>query len=173
MAIFYLNGKKMIRTTGVKIKQQGYTARQLENLARQQADKIEALARGDAMLDKQIDALRAASEAAGSGVRIPSAHDYITAFKPAGGLQNVSNAKRAHNLFLTHLGADSAKRLDRITRDMCQRFIDDQSKTMSAGTVKKFRAHLSCVFNTAIRDGLLTRSPWAGVKLPKADTVHH
>ena len=50
-----------------------YTARQLENLARQQADKIEALARGDAMLDKQIDALRAASEAAGPGVRIPSA----------------------------------------------------------------------------------------------------
>lgn len=70
MAIFYLNGKKMIRTTGVKIKQQGYTARQLENLARQQADKIEALARGDAMLDKQIDALRAASEAAGSGIRL-------------------------------------------------------------------------------------------------------
>ena len=173
MAIFYLNGKKMIRTTGVKIKQQGYTARQLENLARQQADKIEALARGDAMLDKQIDALRAASEAAGSGARIPSAHDYFIAFKPEGGHQNISNAKRAHNLFLTHLGADAAKRLDRITRDMCQRFIDDQSKTMSAGTVKKFRAHLSCVFNTAIRDGLLTRSPWAGVKLPKVDTVHH
>ena len=172
-AIFYANGRKIKRSTGVKVKQTGYTTRQLENMARQQADRLEAISSGDALVDRQIDALRAAAEAAGSGAKVPTAYDYISNFKPAGGMQNVSNAKRAHEQFLQYLRTDATKRLDRITRDMCQGFIDQQAKDRSAGTVKKFRGHLACVFNTAVRDGLLTRSPWAGVKLPKADTVHH
>lgn len=127
-AIFYLNGKKVKRSTGVKAKLADYTNRQLVNWARQQAEKLEAIANGEALVDKQIDALRAAAEAAGSGARIPSAYDYITAFKPAGGIQNVSNAKRAHKQFLQYLGANAANRLDRIPRDMCQGFYRPSGK---------------------------------------------
>ncbi|MBQ7022053.1 MAG: hypothetical protein IJN29_00610 [Akkermansia sp.] len=71
-AIFYLNGKRTVRSTGVKIEQHGYTKHQLKTMAQQQAERLEALAKGD-----------------------------------------------------------------------------------------------------AVREGLLTRSPWTGVKLPKNDTAHH
>ena len=71
-ATFYLNGKRTVRSTGVKIEQHGYTKHQLKTMAQQQAERLEALAKGD-----------------------------------------------------------------------------------------------------AVREGLLTRSPWTGVKLPKNDTAHH
>ncbi len=174
-AIFYLNGKKVKRSTGVKIEQHGYTKHQLKTMAQQQAERLEALAKGDAVLDKQMDALRAAAEAAGSGRRIPTVYDYIThSYRAEGGEQNVSNAKRAHKLFLTHLGSNATKRLDKITREMCQSFIDAQIQQRKAvGTVTVYRSHLAKVFNDAVREGLLTRSPWTGVKLPKNDTAHH
>ncbi len=53
-AIFYLNGKKVKRSTGVKIEQHGYTKHQLKTMAQQQAERLEALAKGDAVLDKFV-----------------------------------------------------------------------------------------------------------------------
>ena len=64
-AIFYLNGKKVKRSTGVKAKLAGYTNRQLVNWARQQAEKLEAIANGEALVDKQIDALKACKHIVG------------------------------------------------------------------------------------------------------------
>ena len=63
-ACYYVNGKLIRKSTGVKLKEAGYTAAQLKKLAQTQAERMEALARGDVLLDKQIDALRAAADAA-------------------------------------------------------------------------------------------------------------
>lgn len=165
-AVFYVNGKKVRKGTGVNIKAVGYTAAQLKKMAQIQADRMEALARGDVMLDKQMDALRAAADATG-GAKVPSLKDYLDNFDIAGGEQNRSNVKRAFQLFVAYLGADSLKRLDRITREMCQNFIDYHAARVSAGTVRRYKCSIASAFNAAVRDGYLMRSPLNGVSLPK------
>lgn len=165
-ACYYVNGKLIRKSTGVKLKEAGYTAAQLKKLAQTQAERMEALARGDVLLDKQIDALRAAADAAGNG-KVPSLVEYLNKFKISGGEQNRSNVIRAFKLFLNFLGADSLKRLDRITREMCQKFIDYQASRVSAGTVRRYKCSIACAFNAAIQEGFITRSPLSGIKLPK------
>lgn len=169
-ACYYVNGKAERKSTGVPIKQQGYTAAQLKKIARIQADQMEALARGDVILDRQIDALRAAADATG-GAKVPLLKDYLSNFKIAGGEQNQSNVRRALDLFVKFLGADALKRLDRITREMCQKFIDYQATRVSSGTVHRYKTSLACVFNAAIREGYITRSPLLGINLPKIRQV--
>ena len=165
-AVYYVNGKKMRKSTGVSIKEVGYTAAQLKKMAQTQAERMEAVARGDVLPDRQIDAIRAAAEATG-GSRVPTLKDYLDKFDIAGGEQNRSNVKRAFQLFLDFLGADSLKRLDRITREMCQKFIDYQTTRVSAGTVRRYKCSIACAFNAAVQEGIIIRSPLAGVKLPK------
>ncbi len=165
-ACYYVNGKLVRKSTGVKIKEVGYTAAQLKKLAQTQAERMEALARGDVLLDKQMDALRAAADATG-GTKVPTLKDYLDNFDIAGGEQNRSNVTRAFQLFVEFLGADALKRLDRITREMCQNFIDYQTTRVSAGTVRRYKCSIASAFNAAVRDGYLMRSPLNGVNLPK------
>lgn len=165
-ACYYVNGKPIRKSTGVKLKEAGYTSSQLKKLAQAQADRMEALERGEVRLDKQIDALRAASDATG-GAKVPTLKDYLENFKIAGGEQNRSNVKRAFNEFVSFLGADSLKRLDRITPEMCQNFIDYQATVLSPGTVRRHKGSIACAFNAAIREGYISRSPMLGIKLPK------
>lgn len=165
-ACYYVNGVQVRKSTGVKIKSEGYTPAQLKKMAQVQADRMEALARGDSLVDKQIDALRSAADAMG-GARVPTLRDYLDKFEIAGGEQNHSNVKRAFMAFTKFLGADALKRLDRITRDMCQGFIDYASTQLSPGTVRRYKGSIACAFNRAIRDGYILRSPLLGVKLPK------
>ena len=169
-AVYYVNGKKIRKSTGVSVKELGHTATQLKKMAQTQAERMESVARGDVLPDKQIDAIRAAADATG-GAKMPALRDYLDSFEISGGEQNRSNVKRAFKLFLDFLGADSLKRLDRITREMCQKFFDYQSTLVSAGTVNRYKTSIACAFNAAIQEGLSMRSPLVGIKLPKERTV--
>ena len=165
-AVFYVNGKKIRKSTGVNLKDVNHTPAKLKKMAQAQAENMESLARGNSLLDKQIDALRAVADAAG-GSKVPILKTYLDDFDIAGGEQNQSNVKRAFRLFMKYLGADALKRLDRITSDMCQGFIDYAATKVSAGTVRRYKGSIACAFNAAVRNGYLSRSPLDNVKLPK------
>lgn len=167
-AIWKVGRQNVRKSTRVKIVQAGKTEKQTRKEAQAVADAMEALAKGNATLEKQMDALRAAAAASGQACKMPLLKDYLESCKVNGGEQNRLNAQRACALFVQYMGADAMIRLDRVTREHAQGFIDAQAVRVRPSTVGRYVQSISAAFNAAIDGGLLTRNPWRGCKLPKA-----
>lgn len=166
-AVWKVGRKNVKKSTHVKIKQAGKNEKQTRKEAQLVADGYEAVAKGDTILEKQMDALRAVAAANGKACKMPLLKDHLEGFEPSGGEQNRLNAQRAFKLFVQHLGTDALLRLDRVTREHAQSFIDAQVLRVRASTVGRYVQSISAAFNAAIDSGLLARNPWKGCKLPK------
>ncbi len=167
-AIWKVGRQNVRKSTRVKIVQAGKTEKQTRKEAQAVADAMEALAKGNTTLEKQMDALRAAAAASGQACKMPLLKDYLESCKVNGGEQNRLNAQRACALFVQYMGADAMIRLDRVTREHAQGFIDAQAVRVRPSTVGRYVQSISAAFNAAIDSGLLTRNPWRGCKVPKA-----
>lgn len=183
------NSRKQCRkSTFIPITQAGKKEAQTRKEAQAVADGYEAVYRGRILyteqadifrrqagtsadeqkaLGKRLDVLRELGTAGGTARRMPTIREYFTAFKPGGKDKNVDNAKRAHSLFLEHLGNAADCRLDRLTTEQCQAFIDAQAHFVSSGTVGLYRVEVSAALNAAVNAELLTRNPMRGTKVQK------
>ena len=128
---------------------------------------MEAVAKGTSTLERQIDALRAAAAANGLAAKVPSVADYVQGFQVGGGEQNRSNAARAFRLFLLYFGSAAMQRLDRVTREQVQGFIEQQAQRVRSSTVSRYLQSLSALFNVAVESGLLVKNPCRGCRVPR------
>lgn len=178
--------KQCRKSTFVRVRQEGKKEAQTRKEAQAVADGYEAVYRGRILytaqadifrrqagpsaeeqkaLGKRLDVLRELAAAGGTIRRMPTVKEYLNAFPMTGGEQNRLNAKRAFSQFLAHLGREADLRLDRLTREHCQGFIDAQAARVRASTVSRYRISLSAAFNAAVVGELLTRNPMSGTKL--------
>lgn len=164
-ATYRINGKAVMKPTGVPVEQAGKTERQTRKEAQRQADAMESLAKGTSTIEAQIDALRAAAAANGSAAKMPTVAEYLQDMNMTGSAKTVYGKQRTNKVFLEYLGPDAVKRLDWVTKERAQAFIDEQCKRVSTETVKLYRTHLSTAFNRAIDTGLITKNPMRGTKI--------
>lgn len=178
--------KQCRKSTFVPITQAGKREAQTRKEAQAVADGYEAVYRGRILytkqadtfranagttadeqkaLGKRLDVLRELGSAGGTARRMPTIREYLEGFKPRGGDQNTSNVRRALTLFVSYLGKAADIRLDRLTTEQCQAFIDAQVARVRSGTVGQYRLAVSSTLNAAVNAELLTRNPMNGTKL--------
>lgn len=161
-AVWYDNGKNVIRTTGIAVK-----GPKEKKLAQATADTMEQSAKGNIALSAALDSLRKMADTLGFGNKVPQVRDYLNDYKPYGKHNHLKNYKRAVQLFLDHLDIHAFKRLDQITPSMCKDFLAKMLKRVSYGTVKQYKGVLSPAFNEAMREGFIQTNPFSLISLPK------
>ena len=161
-AVWYDNGKSVVRTTGIAVK-----GAKEKKLAQATADAMEQSAKGNITLNTALDSLRKMADTLGLGSKVPQVRDYLNEYKTYGKSSHVANYKRAVSVFLDFLDIHAFKRLDQITPSMCKDFLAAQLKRVSFGTVKQYKSTLSPAFSEAVREGLIQTNPFSMVCLPK------
>lgn len=181
-------GHNMRKSTFVNISQPGKKEAQTRKEAQAVADGYEAVYKGRILytkqaeifratagpsfdeqraLNKRLDVLRELGTAGGTARKTPTVREYLEGYKPTGGERNHESIARAFSLFITHLGKAADIRLDRLTREHCQGFIDAQAARVRSSSVTRYRTSLSAAFNAAVNSELLTRNPMSGTKVPQ------
>lgn len=161
-AVWYQDGKNVIKTTGIHIK-----GAKEKKLAQQTADAMESVAKNEVPLAAALDSLRAAAELSGFQQAVPTIREYLLKYVPNGKESHASNVKRAISLFLEYLALDANKRLDWLAPAACRDFFRQQLKRVSYGTVRLYKAYLTSAFKQAVDDDILRRNPISAVSLPK------
>lgn len=178
--------KQCRKSTFIPITQAGKKEAQTRKEAQAVADGYEAVYRGRILytaqadifrrqagtsadeqraLNKRLDVLRELGSAGGTARKMPTVREFLTTFTPKGKAQNVSNAQRAYARFLEHLGRDADMRLDRLTREHIQAFVDSEGPRVRHTTIGQYRTHISTALNAAINAELLVRNPAHGVTI--------
>ena len=116
-------------------------------------------------LNKRLDILRELGSAGGTARKMPTVREFLTTFTPKGKAQNVSNARRAYARFLEYLGRGADMRLDRLTREHIQAFVDSEGPRVRHTTIGQYRTHISTALNAAINAELLAHNPAHGVSI--------
>lgn len=159
-AVYRVDGKQVNRATGISVKAAGRKAAQLKIEAQQMADTMERVHKGDTTLQKGIDVLRSLSKTNSGAVKMPTVREYLASFRGEAGEKTESNRRRACGVLLEYLGDDADVRLDALSRETMLDFLRWSLKRVSKGTVGLYKNMLATVFNKAIDDDLLTRSPF-------------
>lgn len=172
-AVWRENGKKIVRTTAIPVEgEHGQTAKAAKKQAQMIADSMEAVAKGNASLEKAFDALRAVAVAAGHSKPAVSVRELLDAMPRTSRASSENNRKRAHDTFLAFLGADAGSRADKITAETCTGYVMAELKRISVATVTTYRTYLSAAFKRGVAEGTLERNPWELVSVAKlAKTV--
>ena len=158
-ATFRINGTTKRVNTGVPIEQKGRKASHLEAEARQKAAVLEQRAKGLMNHSTALDALRSVERIHGAGGSIPTVREYLTNYRGQATEKTESNKKRAAKMFLEYIGKGADIRLDALTRQTVQDFIPWALQRVAVGTVELMKGNLATMFNAAVDDEILTRSP--------------
>lgn len=159
-AVWFVNGRRIVKATGIPIK-----GKKEQTLALNTANAMEAAAKGNVQLSRALDSVRSAADAMGMGETIPIIEDYFKEYKPSGGINNNANYNRAVSTFLSSLGVKKVYRLDRLTPSMCRDFCIERLKHVSLGTVRHNVALLKAAINGAVRDGIIDRNPFCSFSI--------
>lgn len=161
-AVWQEKGARKVRTT--KIQAGGGLEQEMAQAA---ADAMEAAAKGRMLLAQALDAVRRAAAEAGMWHPVPTVEEYFSQFEPAGQALYRSNVKRSVSLFLDSIGDERFNRLDALRPEICRMFLERQLKRVSYASVKVYCAHIKAVFNAAVRNGVIAKSPFASIQLAK------
>lgn len=161
-AVWMQNGRRVVKSTKVAVG----TANE-KKLAQTVADAMQQASLGEVGIDAALDAVRNAAALAGHARRLPSVREYLLAYKPYASDRHVSNYNRAVKLFLNYIGSQAALPLDRLPSEICRNFTEAQVRRVSYGTVDKYLICIKSAFNNAVKDGIIQRSPFMNVSLPK------
>lgn len=167
-----LHGKKQKRSTKVRVipnaKLDGFIETKAQARARAQriADKLEQAARGLSNAEK----LRAAiNELMPVSQSLPTIKEllekHLTRQVSARTLRNDQNAVR---LFLQWLGRDAELCIDRLSPEMVEGFMQHSLQRVTRSTVERYLCSVGMAFKTAVRQRLISLSPFDGVALPKS-----
>lgn len=161
-AVWYTNGKQVVKTTNVKAK-----GEKEKKLAQTAADAMEQAARGNITISAAMDALRKVSATVGFKTKIPTVKEYLTHYKPTGSESHVGNVKRAIGLFIDHLGEELYQPLDMLSVQSCRAFIEEQLKRVSVTTARNYKGYLHNAIQLAVEDEIIPRNPFALVSMKR------
>lgn len=161
-AVWTQNGRRVVKSTKVAVG----TAND-KKLAQTVADAMQQASLGEVGIDAALDAVRNAAALAGHAKRLPSVREYLLGFKPYASERHISNYKRAAGLFINYIGSQAALPLDRLPSEICRKFTEAQVRRVSYGTVDKYLVCIKSAFNNAVKDGIIQRSPFSNVSLPR------
>lgn len=164
-AVWTYNGKKVVKATGIEA-----TSKTNKKLAQATANAMEAAALGSVTLSRALDAVRLVADTLGMNNSMPTVYDYLANYKPAGGVKNASNHKRAISLFLDFIADKQALKLDRLTPAICREFCEDRLKKVSFATVDHNVSLIKAALNTAVKDGIIDRNPFSSFSLSSLAT---
>lgn len=155
------------RSTGVRVKENGMSAKAAEALARQTAELMAQAANGGTACHRAMQSIRAAAVAFGEAASMPTVREYLESFPELVTQKSDAGRKRAFRLFADFVGG-AALRLDMVTAEHCRDFIRYSLKEVSKGTTELRKAYLSHAFKKAVvESNLLDRNPWQAVSVPK------
>ena len=161
------NGRKIRRSTGIKIHQPGKTARVTRQMAEQVAAAMEQAALGETPASKACDAVRKVAEIHGMGCKIPTVREYFASYPRTASESQEKNRQRAFDVFLAFLGTGADRRVDLITPATCRDFIRHELKEVSTATVKHYYSCVSAAFKRAVNvDDYMLKNPMAAVSVP-------
>ncbi len=163
-AVWSQNGKRVVKSTSVKV-EGDLAASKLKRLALSTAQSMEAAAKGSLTMDAALDAVRGAALQAGVISKMPTVLEYFSSYEPSGASQNVSNSKRAVVRFLDFAKSEHHTKLDVLPVAVCREWLCSELARVSVGTVDNYKKSLSAAFNAAIRDEVLSRNPFALIRL--------
>ena len=161
-AVWQENGRRVVKSTKVAVGTDND-----KKLAQTVADAMQQASIGEVGIDAALDAVRNAAALAGHAKRLPSVREYMTTYRPYATDRHISGHMRAVNVFLKYIGSAGAYPLDRLPSELCRKFVEAQTRRVSYGTVDKYLACIKSVFNNAVRDGIIQRSPFSNVCLSK------
>lgn len=165
-AVWYNNGKNIVRTTGIKAK-----GAKEKKLAQSTADAMEAVEKKGVSVMSAMKAIRTAADISGLSESMPSIAEYFKNFKAYGSPSNIKNTKRAFTVFVEFLGADSMRRLDTLNVSMCKDFIRSQFERVAYGTVERYKTSIHMALEQAVEECLLDRNPMNSASVPKLAPV--
>ena len=155
-AVWYENGRHVMRTTNIKAK-----GEKERKLAQTTADSLEQAAKGNIPLQQAMGAIRKFACTLGMKQAIPTVKDYLDKYKPCGSPSHRSTALRAIKMFLDHLDTDAYLPLDMLSPRHCREFIESQLNRVAIGTVKTYKSTLQTAFQIAMEDELIERNPFS------------
>lgn len=168
VACWKQGGLTVKRSTGIKVKEPGISARQAEKLARETAQMMEAAARGETTCAKAMAAVRAAAVAMGAAQKLPTVREFLAAVPADAGEKAEANRRRAFRRFLEFLGVAAEAPVDSVSVELCEAFIREALREVSRGTAEGHRVYLSAAWNRGVNVlGILERNPWKAVSTGK------
>jgi integrase len=104
--------------------------------------------------------------------------EYQAAYAPRRAAGSVKQLGQAVRRFVAWCAENRARRLEQVTKEVCQRWIDERAGETSAKTGKPIsyarlrqeRALLSAAWSRAVKKGQLTANPWLPVEIPGRPT---
>lgn len=189
-ALWKVDGRQVRKSTFIPVRQAGKKEAQTKKEAQAVAavyegvhkgrislsaggDALRAVARGDhddqRALGKRLDVLRALASIGGAASKMPTVREYCAAFKSGGGVGHAKRVKSALARFCAVLGPAADMRLDRLTREHCQNFLDRVGESVRGRTAVTFKAIISGALNRAVDDELLSRNPMTRAKVRADD----
>lgn len=152
-------GKSVQKSTGISVNEPGMSPANAKKYAKQTADNMERAAKGLTTARAAMDAIRSAAAAMGCSEGMMTVEEYLRDFQKSAGEKTESNRRRAFNVFLEFLGAQSRMRLDALTPKIFRDFFAWALKKWAVGTVGLFRTNLAAAFNRAVEEDILLKSP--------------
>lgn len=167
VAFWWQNGKKVCRSSQVKISQPGKSEKKTESMARIVAEAMEQAAHGTSPIDKLNDAVRKSAEMSGMGGEMPTLREYLGTFPRTASDGSEINRRRAFTVFLEYMDMKADRRLDLVTVADCEGFCRWALERWSRGTVERHKHALGHAFRRAVEiDDLMRKNPMRAVSLP-------
>lgn len=171
-AIFSVNGKQIRKTTKIPEKPNGstgtMTARQLRSLAQQTAEGMERAAKGNTAA---LEATIAALEALTDKKKCPTCAEFFTEYQSK--KPHLKNLPRALDSFARLMPRAYALPLNSVTPAMAEDYVQKSLDEVSGSTVDRRLADLTAVWNRALREGLISKNPFTGIRVPKWSIQPH
>lgn len=172
-AVFYQNGKQIRVSTKVHVKptvRDGQmTGRMLRQLAQQTADAMERGAKGEISTRQALQAVRAMMSLS----KLPKVEDYFAKYEKRAKEKGLKYASTALKTFLKLMPHCASLPLDGVTQAMAEEYVEKALDEVSGSTVDRRLADLSACFNLAIKEELIDRNPFRGVRVPKWSLQGH
>lgn len=159
-AMWYENGKHIMRTTNIKAK-----GEKEKKLAQNAADAMEQAAKGNISVSQAVGALRKIASTLGLASKVPTVQEYLTNYKPKGSHSHVQSIMRAIDRFLDYLGSEAYTTLDMLSVARCREFIEILLKKLSFTTVRSYKSHLHTALQIAVEEEIIERNPFALVSM--------
>lgn len=172
-AVFYVGGKQVRVSTKVHVRATardgGMSGKMLRRLAQQTAEAMEMGARGEVSARQAMQAVRVFL----TQRKLPTVREYLEKYAVQARGRGLTYAGTALKTFLKLMPKCGDLPLDGVTTAMAEEYVRRALDEVSGSTVDRRLADLSACFNLAVKEELLERNPFRGVRVPKWEILPH
>ncbi len=172
-ALYYVGQKQVRVSTKVHViptaRDGQLTKTQLRKLAQQTADSMEMGARGMVSQRQALEAVRAHL----TQRKLPSVREYFAQHEKRCRDKGLKYASTSLKTFLRLMPQCADLPLDGVSRAMAEDYVEKALDEVSGSTVDRRLEDLSACYNQAIKEELIDRNPFRGVRVPKWEMQPH